>query len=744
MSNFLGNVAARREKFYGRRRAVAKATRRRWTWICGQRCIGKTSLLRRLEEEFERSDEVALYYEVRKKQTGRGFYESFAKFHRRKFRALGAPLPQPEDSSAESFRELALEIIDRGKGVAFLWDRAERLAGIEKREPGFLSDLAALLKGEEMIRFVLAGTQRLPVTLSGRGEEEQPFLESFTPLPLAGLRDEDARALLRGDQTKRWHNALPDEVVRTAVDWCGGHPYILQLVGSGLEELTEMGRQRPKRSDLAEIFRKIRRDKTVQRILKTDQSHLEPAQHTVLQTLCCAAHQGSTPRQALEQATGLPKRRFGAALRSLQDHGYVNPGDPIALRYGFYPAFLHDEPAPGPGLPDSPKQAPPSPRESAVFLCHNSRDKPEVRELANSFEKNGLAVWMDERNLSLGQPWRRVLEKDIAKAGAAIVCYGRSGLGPVQQQEIDLLCDLATRNGPAIIPVILKSYGERESSPIKGFMGNYSWVDLRMSQPDPLPRLVRELGRLTAESAGRSPSGPSRAAAPEESALRGPSKPSPGNATDYAFSRFEVLVDLRDRKTWVREMPLWTYKTARHIRADLKWAGADVKRIPFSFATEGDSIELVKGPLTAGYEWSERENPLLSPGLKHATGRPHYAELLKKRGRLDRSYDLRVPVEGPGQRITIELIYRGGFQSEEGGWMGNVFRGDADEASLAVLFAHDQEPCASRMLVGNPKRPESFAVLPGANTSWDPDACRLEWRFRKARRGEAYVIEWEW
>ncbi len=39
-----------------------------------------------------------------------------------------------------------------------------------------------------------------------------------------------------------------------------------------------------------------------------------------------------------------------------------------------------------------------------VFLAHNSKDKPAVRELKQS--RKGLAVWLDENKLQPGIPWQ--------------------------------------------------------------------------------------------------------------------------------------------------------------------------------------------------------------------------------------------------------------------------------------------------------------------------------------------------
>jgi hypothetical protein len=40
-----------------------------------------------------------------------------------------------------------------------------------------------------------------------------------------------------------------------------------------------------------------------------------------------------------------------------------------------------------------------------VFLSHNSKDKPTVRQLARALQARGLKVWLDEEQLVPGRPW---------------------------------------------------------------------------------------------------------------------------------------------------------------------------------------------------------------------------------------------------------------------------------------------------------------------------------------------------
>jgi nucleotide-binding universal stress UspA family protein len=65
-----------------------------------------------------------------------------------------------------------------------------------------------------------------------------------------------------------------------------------------------------------------------------------------------------------------------------------------------------------------------------VFLSHNSKDKPAVREVAEALKSRGLAVWLDEWELIPGKPWQDALEDVVQTTKAAAVLVGSDGMGP--------------------------------------------------------------------------------------------------------------------------------------------------------------------------------------------------------------------------------------------------------------------------------------------------------------------------
>jgi nucleotide-binding universal stress UspA family protein len=123
--------------------------------------------------------------------------------------------------------------------------------------------------------------------------------------------------------------------------------------------------------------------------------------------------------------------------------------------------------------------------EFDVFLCHNSQDKPAVRDLAQQLRERGLRPWLDERELRPGLPWQRVLEEQIQSIPAAAVIVG-SDVGPWQDQELAAFMRQFVRHRCPVIPVLLPG-AERPELPT--FLDGMTWVDLGASDPDPLDQL---------------------------------------------------------------------------------------------------------------------------------------------------------------------------------------------------------------------------------------------------------------
>lgn len=100
-----------------------------------------------------------------------------------------------------------------------------------------------------------------------------------------------------------------------------------------------------------------------------------------------------------------------------------------------------------------------------VFVSHNSKDKPSVRELAQRLRDRGIRVWIDEDQLIPGRNWQPLLEHGIEQSATGAVLVGKDGSGPWEDEEMQVLLDEAVYNGKAVIPVLLPSAPEQPKLP---------------------------------------------------------------------------------------------------------------------------------------------------------------------------------------------------------------------------------------------------------------------------------------
>jgi len=113
----------------------------------------------------------------------------------------------------------------------------------------------------------------------------------------------------------------------------------------------------------------------------------------------------------------------------------------------------------------------------AVFLSHNSNDKPAVTQLKEMLEEQGIVVWYDEDQLVPGRNWQPLLEAGIEESASGVVIVGNDGLGPWENEEMQALLRHAVEAGKPVIPVLLP---DAPSEPkLLLFLTNRTWVDCR-------------------------------------------------------------------------------------------------------------------------------------------------------------------------------------------------------------------------------------------------------------------------
>ncbi|MCP4581536.1 MAG: TIR domain-containing protein [candidate division Zixibacteria bacterium] len=123
-----------------------------------------------------------------------------------------------------------------------------------------------------------------------------------------------------------------------------------------------------------------------------------------------------------------------------------------------------------------------------VFLCHNSKDKSAVREIANQLKEKGVVPWLDEWELPPGRSWQDELEANIENIKTAAVFVGPDRIGPWQKREINAYLRKFVNRGSPVIPVILSDCKSTPELPV--FLQDMTWVDFRKAEPKPLEQLI--------------------------------------------------------------------------------------------------------------------------------------------------------------------------------------------------------------------------------------------------------------
>jgi hypothetical protein len=417
---------ARGQGFIGRDALVAAALDQPWVWLCGQRRIGKSSALNALVERARERGLFALPLDLALAEDAEDLRIALLD----ELDLVGAP--PGVDPGAPTYREggpargiarLARDLTAAGAPVLFAWDEAERLIGFERGSPGFVDMLAARLARIPNLRFALAGTQ----LLSGLVDLDRPvadFLPRFAWIPLGGLDDESATQLLRAEHLDAWQPALDDGLAARVVSWSGGHPWILQGVGSRLA--LRAGRRVGSPLDgaavtlavLGECFEELLANEALTHTLTDDFLKLTALQQRVVRELGAAT-------EAL--APGVLAQRCGAELPAvrractiLQSYGYVELSPLARLRFRFYksvlPTMAADTRVAAENLEKSLR------RDVVVVAAHT--DAAYADRLVGALERHAAVhhagVWTEGR--MRGEPdWSAGLDAALERSGLVVL-----------------------------------------------------------------------------------------------------------------------------------------------------------------------------------------------------------------------------------------------------------------------------------------------------------------------------------
>lgn len=71
-------------------------------------------------------------------------------------------------------------------------------------------------------------------------------------------------------------------------------------------------------------------------------------------------------------------------------------------------------------------------QEFDVFLAHNSKDKPQVRAIAEQLNRYNLKPWFDEEQIFPGDNIQQVVFQGISQSKVGAFFISQNGLGTFQ------------------------------------------------------------------------------------------------------------------------------------------------------------------------------------------------------------------------------------------------------------------------------------------------------------------------
>jgi len=109
-----------------------------------------------------------------------------------------------------------------------------------------------------------------------------------------------------------------------------------------------------------------------------------------------------------------------------------------------------------------------------VFLAHNSKDKPVVKEIAAQLSKHGIISWIDSQQIAPGRSFQDEIQSAIAEAKAVAICIGEEGTGKWQEWELKASITQCVENNIPVIPVLLPGANKLPNSLL--FLAELNWV----------------------------------------------------------------------------------------------------------------------------------------------------------------------------------------------------------------------------------------------------------------------------
>ena len=136
-----------------------------------------------------------------------------------------------------------------------------------------------------------------------------------------------------------------------------------------------------------------------------------------------------------------------------------------------------------------------------VFLCHNNKDKDEVRKIREALEQQKIRCFLDE-DLDGGELWRQITARAMRNSRYVVIFVGSHGLGQYQRKEIEYY-EGHFFDGIKVIPVFLNTATQESIQTFHSQEVNWIWRNQRIDFGS--GSFLDAMGKLIKAISGKNP-----------------------------------------------------------------------------------------------------------------------------------------------------------------------------------------------------------------------------------------------
>jgi hypothetical protein len=119
-----------------------------------------------------------------------------------------------------------------------------------------------------------------------------------------------------------------------------------------------------------------------------------------------------------------------------------------------------------------------------VFVSYNRNDQAVVRRIVAKLKRRNLRVWIDEEQLTPGDPYVSLIEKGIEQSGTIAVIVGEHGMGRFHEAEQQVAVITQIDQKRRIIPVLLPGTSDTVEKELPSFLRRSTYVRFRNGLDD--------------------------------------------------------------------------------------------------------------------------------------------------------------------------------------------------------------------------------------------------------------------